>query len=229
MRRRARPQSTSPSRLAASRAQLTEILHESRRLGLLGPGDVGPHVDHGVAFGEALLDGRDDALLVADLGSGGGIPALPMACRFERMRFVLIDAAAKRTAFLVWAVVQLALQERVTVVRGRAEELGHDPEHRFAYDGVVARSFGPPSSTLECAAPLLRPGGRCVISEPPGGRSWPADELATLGLTSYPGATGYAIFERTGVVGEDYPRPRRAQRARPVVTPDGGVSGSSSG
>lgn len=211
--------------MVASREQLYDVLTESRRLGLLGPGDVGRHIDHGIGFAEALLDGLDEAagnagfgaLRVADLGAGGGVPGLPLACTIDRARVVLIDAAAKRTAFLTWAVVELELADRVTVVRGRAEEIGHRREHRFAYDGVVARSFGPPSSTLECAAPLLRPGGRCVISEPPGGRTWRANELATLGLAVSAGPTGYAVFERTGEMGAVYPRPVVEQRARPTV------------
>lgn len=208
----------SPSRLAASRAQLTETLNESRRLGLLGPGDVARHIDHGAAFGRALIDGlnREDPL-VADLGAGGGIPSLPIACAFDRIRLVLIDAAGKRTAFLLWAVVELGLQDRVSVVRGRAEVLGRSKEHRFVYDGVVARSFGPPSSTLECAAPLLRRGGLCVISEPPAQRSWSPEGLASLGFVAGGGPQGYAVFERSGDVEDRFPRAGREQRADPVV------------
>ena len=168
--------------MAASRATLTETLNESRRLGLLGPGDVARHIDHSEAFGRAVVDGLNLANpLIADLGAGGGIPSLPIACAFDRIRLVLIEAAGKRTAFLLWAVVELGLQDRVSVVQGRAEVLGRSEEHRFAYDGVVARSFGPPSSTLECAAPLLRRGGLCVVSEPPRERSWPADGLGRSG------------------------------------------------
>ena len=208
--------------MAASRAELADVLAESRRLGLLGPGNIEHHIDHGVGFGAALFgasqgDEEVEDVLIADLGAGGGVPGLPIAWANESLRLVLIDAAAKRTAFLVWAVVELGLSERVTVVRGRAEEIGRESSHRSRYDGVVARSFGPPSSTLECAAPLVRPGGRCVISEPPGGRTWVAEELARLGLTTCPAPPGYAVFARTGGVDDRYPRSAREQRARPVL------------
>lgn len=52
-------------------------------------------------------------------------------------------------------------------------------------DAVTARGFGPPAATAECGAPLLRVGGRMVVSEPPGGspERWPADGLDQLGLS----------------------------------------------
>jgi hypothetical protein len=113
-------------------------------------------------------------------------------------------------------VVELDLSDRVQVVRGRAEELGHRVEHRFRYDAVVARSFGPPAMTLECAAPLLRPGGRCVISEPPQRRAWSSTGLAEIGLAARPAPSGYAVFERTDDVADRYARTAREQRAGPL-------------
>ena len=212
---------TNPSRLPASSDALANVLSESRRLGLLGPGDIASHIEHALGFADALALGEvEEDPIVADLGAGGGIPSLPIACAYERIHLVLIDAAAKRTSFLVWAIVELDLADRVEVVRGRAEVLGHEPEHRFRYDAVVARSFGPPSTTLECAAALLRPSARCAISEPPLPRSWSAPALRELGLCLRPCPSGYAVFERTGSVPDDIPRSARAQRARPFAVVD---------
>jgi len=74
------------------------------------------------------------------------------------------------------------MTDRVRVVEGRAEALGRG-DLRGAADAVAARSFGPPATTAECAAPLLRPGGRLVVSEPPGAVDrWPAEPLRELGL-----------------------------------------------
>ena len=76
------------------------------------------------------------------------------------------------------------LDDRVAVITERAEVLGRSPDHRGVYDLVVSRSFGPPAVTAECGAPLLRPGGRLVVSEPPGGSAgrWPDAGLAEAGL-----------------------------------------------
>src|SRR3546814_3548101 len=89
---------------------------------------------------------------------------------------------AKRCAFLREAVEALGADERVEVVEGRAEEIGRG-EMRRVVDAVIARSFGPPAATAECAAPLLRAGGLLVVSEPPEALDrWPEDGLAMLGM-----------------------------------------------
>src|SRR5262249_59495264 len=84
------------------------------------------------------------------------------------------------------AVAALGLDDRATVLEGRAEALGRRSELRGAYDVVVARGFAPPAVTAECGAPFLRTGGLLVVSEPPDptardGR-WPDDGLALCGL-----------------------------------------------
>lgn len=119
-----------------------------------------------------------------DLGSGGGIPALPLACHVAGTSWLLIEAAARRAAFLRRAVAQLGLEDRVTVREERAEITGRDPGLRGRLDLVLSRSFGPPPVVAECAAPLLRVGGRLVVSEPPEGRDerWPPEGVALVGL-----------------------------------------------
>ena len=124
------------------------------------------------------------AARAADLGSGGGVPALVLAVRFPETAWVLVEAAARRAAFLREAVEQLGLGARAAVVEDRAEAVGREPRYRGTFDVVTARGFGPPAVVAECAAPLLRVGGRLTVSEPPGGAParWPAAELAVLGL-----------------------------------------------
>jgi 16S rRNA (guanine527-N7)-methyltransferase len=99
---------------------------------------------------------------------------------------MLIDANARRAAFLREAVGALDLSHRVEVLGQRAEEAGRDSNHRGKADLVVARSFGPPAVTAECAAPFLCTDGFLIVAEPPGGPPgrWPAGPLALLGLVS---------------------------------------------
>lgn len=153
-------------------------LERARALGFLGPGPVADHVAHAAGFLDALagVSGR-----VVDLGSGGGVPGLIIAVRRPDLEVVLVDAMVKRCRFLHAAVAALDL-DRVQVIEGRAEVLGRG-SLRGTADAVVARGFGPPATTAECAAPLLRLGGLLVVSEPPEGSDrWPADGLAALGL-----------------------------------------------
>lgn len=198
---------------------LARVLERSRALGFLGPGDIGPQIDHALLFWEALAAGWPDAggAVVADLGAGGGLPSLPLLVSHPGLRMVLVDAIQKRASFLVWAAVELGLAERAEVWCGRAEAFGHDDARRGRFDAVVARGFGPPSATLECGAPLLRPGGRLVVSEPPGYRSYPADGLARCGLALVAQRDGCAVFERRGAVDPTLPRPARLQQREPLL------------
>lgn len=154
-------------------------LERARELGFLGPGPVQAHIDHAAAFLSALTGVHG---LVVDLGSGGGVPGLVVGVARPDLSMVLVDARAVRCRFLEEAVRALELDAQV--VQGRAEEIGRSP-HRGTAAAVVARSFGPPAVTAECAAPLLAVGGRLVVSEPPGsadGGRWPPAGLLPLGL-----------------------------------------------
>ena len=156
---------------------LLEQLERSRALGFLGPGPVEQHIDHAAAFLDALEPVQG---LVIDLGSGGGVPGLIVAVARPDLHLVLLDAMAKRCRFLEEAVAALDLSAEV--VEGRAETLGRG-RLRGAAAAVLARSFGPPAATAECAAPLLVVDGRLIVSEPPQGpRRWPTEGLEPLGL-----------------------------------------------
>jgi 16S rRNA (guanine527-N7)-methyltransferase len=158
--------------------ELVAVLERSRALGFLGPGPVDDHIDHAGGFVRAVarVTGR-----LVDLGSGGGVPGLVLALARPDLEVVLVDAMAKRCNFLAEAIATLGLAH-ARVVHGRAEVVGRG-ELRGSAAAVVARSFGPPAVTAECAAPLLRPGGLLVVSEPPGAAErWDAEGLALLGL-----------------------------------------------
>ena len=172
---------------------LCSALREAHDHGFLGPGPVEAHVRHAVGFVRAYEDCRVEApARVADLGSGGGVPALVLIEMWPATSFLLIDSNKRRADFLERVVATLRTRDcpEATARRGslevscsRAEDVGRGPM-RASYDLVTARSFGPPAVTAECAAPLLRAGGVLIVSEPPDsdGRRWPATGLANLGL-----------------------------------------------
>jgi hypothetical protein len=129
---------------------------------------------------------------------------------------VLVDAIRKRSSFLVWAAVELGLADRAEVWCGRVEAFGHEPDRRGRFDAVVARGFAPPSSTLECGAPLLREGGRLVVSEPPEYRVYPTEGLLRCGLAAVAMRHGCAVFVREGEIDPSLPRRWREQEQRPL-------------
>lgn len=161
---------------------LEKVLEEARALGFLGPGPVAGHIEHAAGFLRAV--GEPPPTHVIDLGSGGGLPGLVVARAWPDSRVALLDSNERRSAFLTRAVLALGLDGRVSVAHSRAEDAGRDPAWRGRADLVVARSFGPPAVTAECAAPLLAVGGRLVVSEPPDGtpERWPEGPLSELGL-----------------------------------------------
>jgi 16S rRNA (guanine527-N7)-methyltransferase len=114
---------------------------------------------------------------------------LVVATEWAEVTVTLIEANARRTAFLRRAVERLGLGDRVAVLEERAEVCGRLEGLRGSFSGVTARSFGRPAVVAECAAPLLAPDGWLLVSEPPPeedpgdrGRRWPVEPLHQLGL-----------------------------------------------
>lgn len=192
-------------------------LERSRTVGFLGPGPVDAHIAHAVGFAAALGTVPARAL---DLGSGGGVPGLVLAARWDQAELVLLDASERRTAFLTEATVALGWRDRVRVVRSRAEAAGRDPSLRGGFDAVVTRSFGPPPVTAECAAPFLEVGGRLVVSEPPTEEErWPRTGVALLGLTveaRFTHDATYMVLRQVEPCPERYPRREGVPVKRPL-------------
>jgi 16S rRNA (guanine527-N7)-methyltransferase len=161
--------------------RLLDVLEEARTRGFLGPGPVEAHLDHATALAE--LAGPTPGTFL-DLGAGGGVPGLVLAELWSGAGGVLLESRPRRCAFLEEVLEVLGLAGRLLVACGRAEDLARDPGHRASVELVVARGFGPPAVTAECAVGFLRPGGRLVVSEPPGSATerWPEPGLDQLGL-----------------------------------------------
>lgn len=193
-------------------------LERSRELGFLGPGPIDDHIEHALGFAEVVGATPEG---VVDLGSGGGVPGLVLAATWQATAFVLLDSNERRTGFLREAVDGLGWAGRVDIVRLRAEVAGRDGGLRGRFPVVVARSFGAPPVTAECAAPLLRLGGRLVVSEPPeASERWPIEALALLGLRrkgrqEANGAT-FVVHQQAEICPDRYPRRVGVPTKRPL-------------
>jgi 16S rRNA (guanine527-N7)-methyltransferase len=162
-------------------ARLLEVWVQARDLGFLGPGPVEMHL----TVSRSLLAAVAQTPAVAvDLGTGAGVPGLALAMAWTDSRWLLLDSNGRRTEFVAEAARTLDLADRVEVVRERAELAGRELRWRGRADLVVARGFGPPAVTAECAAPFLRVGGSLLVTDPPAARTdrWRAAGLAPLGL-----------------------------------------------
>lgn len=179
------------------------------------------HVEHG----RALLAALPEQGRVLDLGSGGGVPGLVLATYRPELELTLLEARQRACRFLREALATLETT-RVTVVEARAEEAARQPGLRKSFDAVVARSFGPPAVTAECAVGFLRPAGRLVVSEPPGdeGRAatrWPPTGLDELGLSGPApggGAGGSFVVMKKTRADDRWPRRTGVPAKRPLWT-----------
>ena len=202
----------------SQRALLLAVLETVKGEGALGPGPVGEHLEHALAWAAVL----PAPVRFIDLGSGGGLPGLVLALVFPEARATLLDARARRTESLLRSVEVLGLVDRVEVHLGRTEEAGRDPGLRGVFDLAVARGFGPPPATAEAAAPFLVPGGVLSVSEPPEARPdrWPTDGLAELGFGPAeqirPGEAGFMVTRLEAPCPDRYPRRTGVPEKRPL-------------
>jgi 16S rRNA (guanine527-N7)-methyltransferase len=111
-----------------------------------------------------LLDHLGEATRVVDVGSGGGLPGLPLKIGRPGLSVTLIEADQAKAAFLVRACAALGLRD-VQVIAGRAEEVGRDPHYRESFDVAVARALAPMPVLAELCLPLVRVGGRLLAQK----------------------------------------------------------------
>lgn len=127
--------------------------------GLLGPSEVGRlwdrHVMNSAAIGELVPDGER----VGDIGSGAGLPGIPLALARPGAHVVLIEPLLRRAEFLKEVVDELEID--VTVVRGRAEDRAVRDEVG-ELDAVTSRAVAALDKIVKWSLPLLRVDGRML-------------------------------------------------------------------
>ena len=147
------------------------LLDANRRLNLTrvtAPGEVARlHLLDALAA-LPLLDATKAAQAgtAVDLGSGGGVPGIPLAMARPELRWVLVDSVRKKADALAGMVEALQLPN-VTVVADRAELLSRDPAHRERHALVAARACAPLPVLAELAMPLLAVGGTLLAWKGP--------------------------------------------------------------
>ncbi len=105
-------------------------------------------------------------LRILDVGTGAGFPGVPLKLASPALRLTLMDGTQKKIAFLEHLLTVLEVTD-VTLVHGRAEEMGRSPIHRERYDIVVARAVAPLNTLAEYLLPLVVVGGLAVVYKGP--------------------------------------------------------------
>jgi 16S rRNA (guanine527-N7)-methyltransferase len=130
--------------------------------GLIGPAEAvriwSRHLLNSAAVAELFAPGSR----VVDVGSGAGLPGVPIALCRPDLAIDLVEPLARRVTFLTEAVAELGLADRVRVVRGRAED---DAVRSAVGDApwVTARAVAPLDRLVRWCLPLLAPGGRLAL------------------------------------------------------------------
>jgi 16S rRNA (guanine527-N7)-methyltransferase len=152
------------SRLAARDAELLEQAYaDAVQLGFLGPREQERLWERHLkdALGLAAIRRPDPGEHWADLGSGAGLPGLPLAVAHPATSFTLIDAQRRRVDWVAATAAKLGLAN-VTVVHARLEDYGQGPA-RQSFDVATARALGPLPVVAELGLPLLKVGGQLLI------------------------------------------------------------------
>jgi 16S rRNA (guanine527-N7)-methyltransferase len=118
-----------------------------------------------------------EAIAGVDVGSGGGLPALPLAILCPSLNLRLLEPIAKKAAFLRTAVRELGLGERVTVDTRRVQTV-----LPATFDVALSRATFPPPVWVPIAVELVKPGGRVFILATAGAEE--ATSFAAFGATS---------------------------------------------
>lgn len=139
-------------RIELARGYAEALIRDGDLLGLLGPRELPRlwtrHILNSAVVSELVPAGKS----VADIGSGAGLPGIPMAICLPENHFTLIEPMERRSEWLKELVLELGLTN-VTVLRARAEEVGD------VFDIATARAVSALPKLLRLVVPLVREGG----------------------------------------------------------------------
>lgn len=138
------------------------LLNEGLTWGLLGPREGERVWTRHIANSIALVDAIPEGLRVADIGSGAGLPGIPVALVRPDLRVTLVEPLQRRAEFLQLAVGRLQIEDRVTVVRSRAEELATERSASALFDVVICRAVAPLTKLLGWTSNLFLPDGQLL-------------------------------------------------------------------
>jgi 16S rRNA (guanine527-N7)-methyltransferase len=194
------------------------VLDANRRVNLTGAKD-------GAAFAAHILDAltlRDDVEgPLIDVGSGNGVPGIPLALA-TGVAVTLLEPIKKRAVFLRQAIAALGIDGEV--LDTRAEDAGRDPAFRERYQTATARAVASGPAVAELTVPFLAVGGRALLQRgglTPAERNAVADAALVLGAElveerALVGDRRILVLRKTAPTGPRFPRKNGTPAKRPL-------------
>ena len=130
---------------------------------------VGVHVADAFSIYRCVNTWKGKKLI--DIGSGAGLPGICLKIVEPGLELTLLEASAKKAAFLGKVRTELGLED-VQIVRGRAEKVAHEPGMREQFDLATLRAVANLPKSIERGLPFVRVGGSLVVAR---GKSSSAD------------------------------------------------------
>ncbi|MDY5785681.1 16S rRNA (guanine(527)-N(7))-methyltransferase RsmG [Corynebacterium sp.] len=143
-------------RLELAEAYQRSLAEVAFTRGFIGPKEVDRLWSRHILNCAVLAEGFDEGLRLADIGSGAGLPGIPLAIARPDLEITLIEPLLKRSTYLGEVTAELGL-DNVTVVRGRAEE-----QKKGQFDAVTSRAVAPLGKLARWSLPLVKVGGAMV-------------------------------------------------------------------
>ncbi len=173
---------------------------------------------------------NDTETRLIDVGTGAGMPGLPIKITFPAIKLVLLEATAKKAAFLAHLKQKLGLDD-VEILVGRAEEVAHEAQYREHFDIVLSRAVAPLPTLVELALPFCAIGGS-FIAQKKGATahleiSKATNAISLLGgnlrqvkridLEEFPDERYLVIIDKVSPTPERYPRRPGMPSKRPLI------------